>query len=334
MILKSYIVEQNQEILEKYGAILLYGENEGLKEDIKRKLKIRKQNSEIISFFENEIIKDKNILYENIVNESLFNKNKIIFIQSATDKIINEIIESIERKENSIKIYIFSENLEKKSKLRNLFEKDTKLGIIACYSDNDRTLINYISKELEGFKGLTGELINTIIANSSSNRKVIQNELIKIKSFFSSKEIIKNQLLEVLNIKNNIGFEEIRDAALIGRKDKINKLLSEIDILDEDSFFYLSTLNYRILKLIEIQNANKVFKNYEKTLENLKPPVFWKDKPILLQQLKKWDLQKLYKVAYKIGDIEILMKKNTLIKNNIIIRDLIVDVSKEASISF
>ena len=333
MILKSYIIEKNLEILNDYQAVLLYGENDGLKDDIKSKLKKNEKNSEVINFFESEIINKKDILYKNIINESLFNESKIIFIQSASDKIFKEISEGLEKNNRNIKIYIFCGNLDRKSKLRGLFEKGKKIAIFPCYADNERTLINYITKELKDFKGLTGELINIIISNSSSNRKIIQNELIKIKSFFLKKEIEKKQLLEILNIKNNVGFEEIRDAALMGKKDKINKLLSDIDILSEDSFFYLNSLNNRILKLIEIQNANKVFNNFEKTLENLKPPIFWKDKPIFLQQTKLWNLEKLNKIANKIGDIEILMKKNTHIKNDIVVKDLIIALYREASTS-
>jgi DNA polymerase-3 subunit delta len=334
MILKSYIVEQNLDVLNNYQAVLLYGENDGLKEDIKNKLKMHEQGSEIINFFESEIVKKKTILYENIINESLFNENKIIFIQSATDKILNEITESLEKNSKNIKFYIFSDNLDKKSKLRNQFEKGKNIAAFPCYADNERTLINYISKELKNFRGLTGELINIIIANSSLNRKIIQNELVKIKSFFLNKEINKIQLLEILNIRKDISFEEVRDAALIGKKDKTNQLLSEIDILNENSFFYLNNLNYRIFKLIEIQKANKVFNNYEKTLETIKPPIFWKDKPNYLQQLKKWNLGKLNRMANRIGDIENLIKKNTQIKNEIVIKDLLITLSREASISF
>ena len=333
MLLKSYIVEKNLDILKDYQAVLFHGENEGIKDDIKLRLKNLNKNSEIINFFETEIIKNKNILYENIINESLFNEQKIIFIQLATDKIINEICQCLEKNKKNVKIYIFSEILDKKTKLRNLFEKEKKLGILACYEDNERTLISYITTELKEYKGLTGEMINTIITNSSCSRKVIKGELIKIKNFFGEKKINKEQLLEILNVKNNIGFNEIRDKALLGEKNKINKLLSEIDLLNEDTFFYLNNLNYRILKLIDIQKADEIFNNHEKTLDNMRPPVFWKDKPIYLQQLKKWNLEKLNKAVNNICETEILMKKNSQIKNDVIIKNLIVELSVEASTS-
>ena len=327
MILKSYIVEKDIKILDKYQAVLLYGENDGIKDDIKSKLKILNKDAEIINFFENEIIKNRNILYENIINESLFSEKKIIFIQSATDKILSEISESLEKENLNIKIFIFSDNLDKKSKLRSLFEKEKKLTIIPCYEDNERTMITYINQELVGYKGLTGELINLIISNSNTNRKIIQSEITKIKTFFLSKIIDKNQLLEILNIKNNADFDEIRDNALNGRKEKVNKLLSEFDLLNEDSFFYLNSLNYRILKLTEIQKINGNSGNFEKALDSVKPQIFWKDRPLILEQLKKWNIERLNKAAYKINETEILMKKNSQTRNDIIIKNLLISLS-------
>ena len=333
MILKSYIIEKDLNILDKYQAVLMYGENEGIKDDVRNELKAKNKNSEIINFFENEIIKNKNILYESINNRSLFSEKKIIFIQFATDKILNEIIESLEKKSVDTKIVIIADNLDRKSKLRTLFEKEKKLAVFACYQDNDRSLIDYINKELAGYKGVTGELVNMMISNSGSNRKIIQNELLKIKNFFLEKIIKKNQLLEILNIKNDIGFDEIRDNALIGRKNKINKLLSETSILNEESFFYINNLNYRVLKLIEIEKMNKMFNSYEQTLEKIKPPIFWKDKSIYLEQLKKWNLEKLNRAADKIGETEVLIRKNSHIKKDIIIKNLIIALSDEASTS-
>jgi len=334
VILKSYIVEQDFQILNNYQATLLYGENDGIKSDIKSKLKNYYKDSEVINFFEEEIIKKKNVLYDNIINESLFNEKKIIFIQGATDKILTEISEILERIRKNHKIFIFSDNLDKKSKLRNLFEKNKNLAILACYEDNEKTLINYITKALIGFKGLNKEVINLIIINSNMNRKIIQSELIKIINFFTEKKLNKEQLLEILNIKDNTNFEEIRDYALIGAQKKINKLLSEIELLKEDSFFYLNSLNYRIIKLLEIQRINVNFNNYEQTIGSIKPPIFWKDKPIYIQQVKKWNLDKLNKIAYKIMETEILMKKDSKLRNDILIKNLIITLTNEASTSF
>ena len=106
--------------------------------------------------------------------------------------------------------------------------------------------------------------------------------------------------------------------------------MSEIDILDEDSFYYINNLNFRVLKLIEINKLNEEFNNYEETIEKIKPPIFWKDKPIYLKQLKIWNLKKLNETVNKIGETEVLMKKNSQIKKDVIIKNLIVSISQEA----
>ena len=332
MILKSYIVEENIEILKDYQATLIYGENEGIKDDVRQALRNKNKTSEEIIFFEEEILKNRNILYQNIINESLFSEKKNIFILGATDKIYNEILESLEKNNKNISIYILSGNLEKRSKLRNLFEKSTKLGIFPCYKDNERTLINYVNKELRGFKGLSGEIINLIISNSDMDRRIITSELMKIKVFFLEKKINKEQILEILNIKNNSNFDEIRDNALFGERVKINKLLSEIEILSEDAFFYLNNLNYRVMKLqeiIKISGGNK--DKYEEALGTIKPPVFWKDKPMVILQLKKWSLEALTQLGVKIGETEVLMKKNSYLRNDIVIKNLIINLAGKTS---
>ena len=334
MILKSYIVEQKIETLNNYRATLIYGENNGVKSDIKEKIKHENKESEIITFFESDILRS-NLLYENVINQSLFSEKKIIFIQEASDKIFDKIKESLEEENIDIKIYLFSGNLEKKTKIRSYFEKGKEVAIFACYEDNERTLITYIHSELKGFKGVTGEIVNLIIRNSDMDRRVIKNELDKIKIFFKDKQIDKKYILDILNIKKDSGFNEIRDRALMGEKMTLNKLLSETDILNEEVFFYLNNLNYRVLRLKEIVKLSEGNnKKYDQILETIKPPIFWKDKPVILQQLKKWNQEKLEKILAKISETEILMKKNSYIRNDIVIKDLIINLTRTASSSF
>ena len=331
MILKSYIVEQNLDILKDYQATLIYGENNGIKNDIKEKIKNQNKDSEIINFFENDVIAS-DFLYENIVNESLFIKKKIIFIHESSDKIFDKILECLEKENNNIEIYILSENLDKKSKLRNWFEKTKKLAILPCYKDNEKTLSVYINKQLRDYTGLTGEVISLIINNSNMDRMIIKDELLKIQGFFKEKKINKEQVIEILNIKNNGAFEDIRDKALSGEKRRINQLLSETEILSEEVYFYLNNLNYRIMRLHEIIEKSEGNKNnYEQILENLKPPIFWKDKSIIIQQLEKWTQKKLEEMITKIGKTEILMKKSSYLKNEVIIKDLVISLTNKAS---
>ncbi len=331
MILKSFMVENNIALLEKCRHVLMYGENDGIKEDIKNIIKEKNKNSEMIVLFQEEILENKNILSEQINNSSLFNSKRIIFLHEVTDKSFVQIKECLENKKEDIKVYIFSPILEKKSKIRNHFEKDAELGVIPCYQDNERTLANYINLKLKGYKGLSPQIVSFIISNSSLDRKIINNEIIKIKSFFTEKIISIKQLEELLNIKFNRDFNEIRDASLLGEKKKVNRLLGQIQFRPEDFMFYLNNITNRVDKLLEIQNINKETKDYEIALDVLKTKVFWKDKPVYIKQLRKWSSKNLEIVLNKIGRVELLMKKNSQIRNDVLLKNLLINLCNRAS---
>lgn len=332
MILKSYLVEQNVDILKKYSLTLMYGENDGIKDDIKEVLESKSKDAEIFNLFQDEIQKDEETLLQKITDDSLFNEKKLIFIYDVTDKIFSTIEHIVENTKKNIKIYLLSSQLDKKSKLRSLFEKNINLAIIPCYQDSDRTLGVYINDKLKSYKGLTPECLRLIIENSHLNRQIIKSEIIKIKAYFKDKKINKADLESILNVKISNDFDQIRDAALAGNKLKINKLMGEIDFMTDDNYYYLNSLSYRITKLIEVKNIDDDIKNCDLILDSLKPKIFWKDKPAFIEQLKKWDLEKLKKASNVIGKTEALMKKETNLRKDLLVKNLLINICNQSFI--
>jgi|TARA_B110000438_G_C15790322_1_gene640378 DNA polymerase-3 subunit delta len=334
MIIKSYLVEKDLKNIEHFQALLIYGENDGLKNFFKKKIRNEKKNHEVINLFQDEILKNNQLLSNEVNNTSLFTKKKIIFVQEASDKILNIIEEVLEGNNNDISFFIFSGILDKKSKLRSFFEKSKKLSAIACYQDNERTLLYYIGNELKGFKGLTPEIINLIIYNSDSNRSIINQELDKIKQCFDNKIIERDKLINLLNIKFSNNFSKIRDAILLGEKTKVNTLIGELDFLDDETYFYINQISTRVSKLIEIKNFALETKNEEDAIEYIKPKIFWKDKPLYIMQLKKWNKKDLESVLLKIGSIELQMKKNSHIKKEVLLKNFLINIcNRRASFS-
>ena len=188
MILKSFIVEKNITLIEKYFISLIYGENIGMKDDIKNEIKKRFKEYEQINFDQNEIIKNDKLLEEQINNTSLFSKKKIIFVNEISDKIKDKITKILETPNPDIKIFLFAQNLEKKSSVRQIFEKEKKIAIIACYQDNERTLAEYLRKKLPDYSGLSQQTINFLISNSGLDRKTLSYEIDKIKALFLDKK--------------------------------------------------------------------------------------------------------------------------------------------------
>ena len=330
MILKSFLVEKNLSIVDEYFVTLFYGENIGLKDEIKKRIKEKYKNYEQINFNQDEVIKNEG-LEEQIYNVSLFSKNKVIFVSEISDKIKKKIIEITEKPQNNIRIFLFAQNLERKSTLRSHFEKNKNTGIIPCYQDNHRTLTEYLRKKLEGFSGINQEIINLLIDNSGFDRKVLSNEIDKIKVLFLDKRIKIEKLESLINNTYNLDFDKLRDSCLEGNKEKLNQNLGNIVLQHEDAYFYLSNLNLRIERLLKLQKQYKIDKNMDVAIENMSPKVFWKDKPIFIKQIGRWNLEKLEKAKKILIDTEIKMKTRLNNYNNTLIKNLIINLYKIAN---
>ena len=323
MIYKSYLVEKNIDLL-KNNLVLFYGENYGLINEFKEILKTKNSKFNIIRMTEDMILNNQNLIFNEIYNESLFEELKIIYIDNSTDKILNTI-EEIHPKINKNKIYLFSGILEKRSKLRSYVEKSKNCDVVPCYKDNEISIRNLIQDKLKGFKGLNTQIINNILENSDLDRAKIQNELNKIISYFSDKVIKNDEINKLLNIKVNDDFDAIKDSALKGNKFATNNLLNSTIFELEKTPLYIVMINQRLNKLKEIVSS-KDKKNIEQLINNMKPPIFWKDKPNFLQQTKIWDLRKINKALKITYDLELKIKSNSDINKHLLIKKLMLDI--------
>lgn len=323
MIYKSYLVEKNIELL-KNNLILFYGENNGLISEFKKILKKKNKINSIIRISEDAILNNQNIIFNEIYNESLFDEKKIIFIDNATDKILS-VLKEIQPKINKNKVYLFSGILEKRSKLRSYAEKLKDCDTIPCYKDNEINIKNLVQKELKGYSGVSSQIINTLIENSGLDRVRIQNELEKIQTYFSDKKIKSDDLNKLLNIKISDDFDLIKDNALKGNKITTNKLLSNTILEVEKTPFYVAMLNTRLNRLKEIISSSKNT-NISQRIDNMKPPIFWKDKSNYLDQIKVWDLNKINKALKITYELEVKVKSNANVNKNLLIKKLLIDI--------
>jgi DNA polymerase III subunit delta len=323
MIYKSYLIEQNFRLLVK-NIVLFYGENLGLQNEFKNQIKVNNKNAEIINFTQEEILKNENSFYSEILNISLFGQEKIYIINQSSDKIL-ELIQTIETKLDNQKLYFFTEILDRRSKLRAYFEKSKNLAVIACYADNENNLKKIINEKLKGFSGLSAQNINTIMDNCNLDRDKLNNELSKILVFFDDKKLVNDKLEALLNNKINNNFSLLKDNALSGNKISTNKLLSDTVLEPEKNVFYLATINQRLNKLAETDQLAKKT-SLEDAINVIKPPIFWKDKPVFLMQAKKWNSNKIKGALNKTYNLEIEIKSNPVVDKSLLMKKLLVDI--------
>jgi len=336
MIIKSYEIKKNRSDLIKNNFFLLYGENQGLKKDIKNfiinELKQKNNSIEILLLYESEIINNKDNFFNLIYSGSLFSQKKIITIYEATDKIIDTIKESHKKYSKDIYLIFFSNVLDKKSKLRNYFEKEKELMCVPCYLDNERDLATIAQLELKKNNiKLSRESINLLIEKSNSDRNNLRNEIEKIISYsFTKKNIEVDELKSLINFSGDYKSDALVNECLSGNISQYKKIISELYVNAINQILLLRILSNKIHRLLKIKEQTTKSYNLDTLIDACKPPIFWKEKPEVKKQLIIWKLKDLNKLISDINSTEILCKKNPHLSNSIFL-NFFTEVCKKAN---
>ncbi len=324
MIIKTF--ELNKLKKSSFNLFLLYGKNEGLQNEIIRDHFTSKFEGEIIKYEENEFISNVQIIIGEIMNRSLFEEKKIIIISRASDKILRTIEEVKEKKLQDIVLILKAQSLDKKSKLRILFEKDKFLITIPFYEDDERTLSSITNNFLNKNKiNLSRETVNLLTSRSNGKRENLYNELDKILNFsFSRKKILYEDVQKLSNLGENYELNELANYYLAKNTKFVAKILNENNYSDEDCILILRTILNKSKRLLRVLEKKIERNSLNHAISDMKPPIFWKEKEIVKKQASLWNLSDLKKKIYEINDIENVVKTNS--KNSInLVSDFIVN---------
>ena len=318
MIFKQF--QLNKLNLDQYNFFLFYGKNEGLQNEIIERYFIKDFKGEVIKYDENEILNNIENIISEILNKSLFSSEKILIISRTSEKSLKFIKELQEKKLNDLIIIHKSNVLEKKSKLRNLFEKDKNLVIVPFYEDDQNSLLLIINNFLIKNKiKISRETINLLIERASGSRVSLNMELEKIYNYSLSEKNIKFETVKKLtNLAENVELNELVDQYLIKNTKRVTKILNENNYSDEDCILILRTILIKSKRLMGIIERNIEQKNIDSVIMNTRPPIFWKDKENVKKQVKTWNFSELKNKIYQISEIENLIKNNTKNSLNIV----------------
>ena len=308
MIYKTF---QLKKIPDQAIFYLLYGKNEGLKTDCINQI-LEKNDGKVFNYDEKQIKDEIETFYENILSGSLFESNKVIIINRASDKIFEIIQDLINRNTTNITIIINAGQLETRSKLRSLFEKNDDLVCIPTYPDNNDTLskLTTIFFKKENIP-ISQQNINIIVDKCNGDRHNLNNELNKIKNYtLSKKKISSQEILRLINLSENYEISDLIDNCLAKNKNKIINILNENNFSTEDCIIILRTFLSKTKKILKLAIELEENKDINKTINSAKPPIFWKDKEIVKVQLNKWKTKKIKELIKNINNIELEIKKN------------------------
>lgn len=309
MIIKSYELKKN---LNNKKFFLLYGINSGLIEETIENIIKPSFSKNIYNYEENEILQNIDNFKEEVQNKSFFENDKLIIISRITDKVLVTLEELLEKNLEDIIIVLKAGQLDKKSKIRNFFEKNSNTICTAFYEDNYQSL-NQIA--LAFFKNkninISRENLNLLIERSRNNRINLKNELEKIENFYkTNKKINSEDIVKLTNLAENYDISELVDSCLVKNEKKTMNILNENNVSIENNMPVLRIFLNKLKRLLKLQIEIKNVKNLEKAITEYKPPIFWKEKDTVKQQLKILTEEKILDLIYKVNQLEILIKKN------------------------
>ena len=311
MIIKHF--ELTKDKISKFNYYLFHGKNEGLKKEIIERNFIKNFNGNIDKYDENYLISNKETIISELLSKSLFEDRKIIIISRVTDKIIKIIDEIVRRNLDELIIILKSEILEKRSKLRQLFEKEKKLASIPFYEDTSKDLSRIITEYLNTKKiKLSQESINLLVNRASGDRENLKIELEKIYNYsITNKDINISKIKVLTNLAENYSVNELAENFLLKNKKNVSKILNENNYSDEDCILILRTILSKSKRLFNILKRNEELNNIDQVISSTKPPIFWKEKESVKVQANSWKLNDLKNKIYEINEIELLIKNNS-----------------------
>ena len=318
MIVKSYEVSKID--IYKYNFYLIYGRNEGLQKNIINECFLKNSKTQVILYEETEFISKSEVITEEMLSESLFGSEKVIIVSRVSGKILDKIQEITNRNIGNTKVILKSSSLDKKSKLRNFFEKEKELIIIPVYEDKKRDLFEIVNKFLTENKIKTSrEAVNLLIDRASGDRENLNIELEKILNYSLTNKLIDIKTIEKLtNLATNYEVNELVENYLSKNSKNVSKILNENNYSNEDCILILRTILVKSKRLLNIIEKNNVIKNIDEVISNAKPPIFWKEKENVKLQVNNWKIEDLKKKIYQINEVETLIKKNSQNSLNLI----------------
>ena len=330
MIIKNY--ELNKEKNLNFSLYLLYGKNEGLKNKVVKENLIGNSKALIQKYEEKEVLDNKEKIISELINKSFFDEEKIFIISRVSEKIIGFILEILEKKISDSKIILKTGILEKKSKLRLLFEKGNNMACVPFYPDELRILFQIAN---DFFKNknipISPELINLIVDRCSGDRMNLDNQLNKISLFMNGETKINYEQIAILtNLSENFSVSDLIENCLLKNSKKTSKILNENSYSSDECMLIIRTLLQKSKRILNLREIYEDTKNLDKTISIYKPPIFWKEKDYVKKQILEWGVDDIKKLIYKINDVELLIKNNSINSINILY-DFLYSLSRQTN---
>ena len=275
-------------------AVLLYGPDSGLvRERAKAITKaILGENPDPFNKSEltgEQVKSDPAILRDELGAFSLMGGRRLVNIRDAGDKISPIVASAFEGMQTTTYLIIEAGELDARSSLRLLFERENNFAALACYQDDAKDLPDLIRKTLANL-GLraNNDAVNYLANNLGNDRGVTQSELNKIAIYMGDDKEVTLEIAMLLTGNNaSDSIDDLCEATASGNAGEAYKLLARLLGENIQPVVIIRSL-MRYFQRLDITHSHiKAGSNIESAVAMLRPPLFFKAQPIFKRIISK-----------------------------------------------
>ncbi len=225
------------------------------------------------------------------LERSLFQTNKIVVVEDASDASAKAIEGAIESIGSNDYLIVCGGELKKNSKLRTLFETHETAAALNCYKLDSHAIIASIDRDLKANgirfeKDIPHMMLNLI----STDSKIIQNEIQKIVLFLSDsldKKLTPELLIQILSVNSEASLDKLFISIIFNKQKEFVDEFKKTSQLS-DIFIIRAYQNF-LVRIISVQN--QLWKiGIENAMNSLKPPLFGKQRTDFIDTVQKSDV--------------------------------------------
>lgn len=252
-------------------------------------------------------------LHDELSAFSFTGEARLVMLRDATDGLTETISEALAALCDKTYLIVFAGDLPSKSSLRLMAEKHPHIAALPCYKEEGAGLDALIRETFTGY-GLrvNTEVIRYLSASLGGDRMVVLNEIEKI-SLYAGDEAETVSLDEVIDLvgdNSDRGQDELNAAVASGNIELAMRLLDKMALEGVNAVPIVRGLMRYLTRLQEIHLLIKERGgSIESVVDGLRPPVFFKLKPVLTQHARRWTLGSLSRALERLFALEIEVKR-------------------------
>ncbi len=313
--IESFIAKPDSAVL----GVLLYGPDSGLARERAGKLKAwaLTGNDDPFAYSEFEeprLLEDPARLSDELGAISLMGGRRCLMVRSASDKLTKIIESTLDHFHRDMFVIVVADDLNARSSLRALFEKEQNLAALPCYKDEARDVAELVRSSLSqaGIRAAS-DVVEHLASQLGNDRYVTRQELTKIITYVGESKALSLEEARMLTDYNrDTELDEVVSAVADRNLAQMDKALSNLLREGAVPIAYLRALQRYFNRLYSLRMQVESGQSSEMVVEAARPPIFFRQKPVITRHLNSWNTTTIAKALALLVEAELAVKTSDL----------------------